>query len=278
MSTPKKRKIRALPKDIAAFRKTVWAHYRANGRHDLPWRATHDAYRIMVSEIMLQQTQVSRVMEKYRSFLKKFPTVDSLASAPLRDVLTEWSGLGYNRRGKYLHEAAKVIVSEFGGSIKKATAEKLPGIGPYTRAAIRVFAYSEPHTMLETNIRAAYIHHFFADMQSVSDRDIVPLMEKAAEEQDPRKWHWALMDYGAYLKKLHNNPTRKSASYVMQSKFVGSLREARGAIIRVLNTGAHGDLAISQKLAFDERRVREALTALKRDGLVVSNRGSWRIA
>ncbi len=265
-------------KEITAFRKSVWNYYRKEGRHDLPWRKTRNPYRILVSEVMLQQTQVPRVIEKYKAFLTAFPTVRALADASLSDVLKVWSGLGYNRRGKYLHDAAKKTIAEFGGSLKLATAHPLPGVGPYTRAAVRVFAFNEPRTMIETNIRAVYIHHFFPDMKSIPDRDLIPLIEAAADGQDPRAWHWALMDYGVHLKKLHNNPTRKSDNYVMQSKFIGSLREVRGAILKLLTTGAHGDLALAQKLHFDEKRIRDALNGLLRDGLVRSDKGSWRIA
>lgn len=227
---------------------------------------------------MLQQTQVPRVIEKYTSFLKRFPNVRTLAKAPLSAVLKEWSGLGYNRRGKYLHDAAKVIVSEYKGDMKRATAGRLPGVGPYTKAAVRTFAYNEPHMMIETNVRAVFIHYFFADDTRVHDRDLVPLIETAAEGQDPRTWYWSLMDHGAYLKRLHVNPTRKSASYAMQTPFSGSIREVRGAIIKALNDGAHGDLALANKLSFEGRMIRHALLGLKKDGLVVSSRGSWRIA
>lgn len=278
MSTPTKRKSITARKDIAAFRRIVLRYYKKSGRHDLPWRKTRDPYRILVSEIMLQQTQVPRVIEKYTSFLKRFPTVQTLAKAPLSAVLKEWSGLGYNRRGKYLHDAAKVIVSEYKGNVKAAIAERLPGVGPYTKAAVRTFAFNEPHMMIETNVRAAFIHHFFADTKTVHDRDLVPLIETTAEGLDPRTWYWALMDYGSHMKRLHVNPTRRSASYAMQSKFDGSLRQVRGAIIKVLNDGAHGDLAIANKLSFEGHMIRHALTGLKKDGLVVSQRGSWRIA
>lgn len=272
------RKRTVTDREIAAFRRAVWTYYHAFGRHDLPWRKTTHPYRIMISEIMLQQTQVPRVIEKYRSFLKAFPSVRALARAPLKDVLRAWSGLGYNRRAKYLHDAARMIVHEYRGDMNAATAAALPGIGPYTRAAIRVFAYNEPRTMLETNIRAVYIHHFFPAGKRVHDRDLVELIERCARDEDPRTWHWALMDYGTHVKRLHKNPTRRSASYVMQTKFEGSLREIRGAVIKLLNTGAHGDLAISKKLQFDEKRVRDALNGLARDGLVLSEKGSWRIA
>ena len=129
---------------IESFRSEVWNYYKKNGRNDLPWRKTTDPYKILVSEVMLQQTQVPRVIEKYKSFLKKFPTVNVLARAVLADVLKEWSGLGYNRRAKYLHDAAKVIVGEYRGDIKKALAHQLPGVGPYTKAAVRTFAFNEP--------------------------------------------------------------------------------------------------------------------------------------
>lgn len=278
MSIPTKRARAAVSKEIAVFRRAVLAHYKTRGRHDLPWRTTRNPYRILVSEIMLQQTQVPRVREKYKSFLKRFPTVQALADASLSAVLKEWSGLGYNRRGKYLHDAARMIVREYDGNMKRATAERLPGVGPYTKAAVRTFAFNEPHMMIETNVRAAFIHHFFPNQTSVHDRALIPLIEAAAEGQDPRTWYWALMDYGSYMKRLHVNPTRRSATYAMQSKFVGSIREVRGAIIKVLNEGAHGDLAIANKLSFEGRMIRHALTGLKKDGLVVSQKGSWRIA
>ncbi len=279
MSTQtKKAKLHRARSDIAAFRAAVWKHYKAHGRHDLPWRKTRNPYRILVSEIMLQQTQVPRVIDKYKSFLKQFPTVRSLARSDLASVLKEWSGLGYNRRGKYFHDAAKIVVSEFNGNMKKATLARLPGVGPYTKAAVRTFAYNEPHMMIETNVRAAFIQHFFPNAKMVHDRELVVLIEAAAEHQDPRSWYWALMDYGSYMKTLHVNPTRRSASYAMQTKFVGSLREVRGAIIKVLHDGAHGDLALANKLSFEGQMIRHALTGLKKDGLVVSQKGSWMIA
>jgi A/G-specific adenine glycosylase len=243
-------------REIAAFRRAVLKHYKSAGRHDLPWRKTRDPYKILVSEIMLQQTQVPRVIEKYESFLKKFPTVRALATVPLAAVLKEWSGLGYNRRGKYLHDAARVAVSAYRGNLNAATAGRLPGVGPYTKAAVRTFAFNEPHMMIETNVRAAFIHHFFPGSKTVHDRDLVPLIERAAVGQDPRTWYWALMDFGSHIKKLHPNPTRRSASYVMQNKFIGSLREVRGAIIKILSDGAHGDLAIAHKLSFEEHMIR----------------------
>lgn len=276
-----------MEKQIKQFRKAVWTYWKKEGRHELPWRKTHDPYKILVSEVMLQQTQVPRVLEKYREFLEAFPSVHVLASASLRDVLRIWSGLGYNRRGKFLHEAAKEISYHYKGSLLEATQSKLPGVGPYTRAAVRVFAFNEPHTLLETNVRAAFIHHFFKTHKSdlwvgIPDKKLVPLMEKAAEGQDPREWHWALMDYGVHIKKLHKNPARRSASYAKQSTFKGSLREVRGILLKSLShsTKIETDLylEVAEHTHIKKTRVREALQSLVRDGLIKKVKGKWRIA
>ncbi|QQG38327.1 MAG: A/G-specific adenine glycosylase [Candidatus Kaiserbacteria bacterium] len=263
---------------VDSFRSAVWGYWKKSGRHELPWRKTKDPYRILVSEVMLQQTQVPRVIDKYKSFLKKFPTVRALARAPLVDVLSEWNGLGYNRRAKYLNDAAKMITATYRGNLRAALAHPLPGIGPYTKSAVRVFAFNEPDALLETNIRSAFILHFHRGQSSVEDKEILPMVREAARGQDPRRWHSALMDYGAHIKKLHQNPSRKSAHYVVQSKFEGSRRQVRGAILKTLSLGPRGDLALAQELSFDARRVREALSGLLKDGLVSAKKGSWKIA
>jgi len=123
---------------VQAFRTTVWNHYRRHGRHTLPWRTTTNPYRILVSEVMLQQTQVERVIPYYKTFLRAFPTVQTLAQAPLSRVLTLWQGLGYNRRAKMLHEAAKQVVAQYGGRMPHdaEALETLRGVGPYTARAV----------------------------------------------------------------------------------------------------------------------------------------------
>lgn len=264
---------------VEKLRNEVWDYYKKNGRHDLPWRKTNDPYKIMVSEIMLQQTQVHRVVEKYREFLRKFPNVRALARAELSDVLRVWSGMGYNKRAKYLKDAARHIVDENGGRVPKAMIllRKLPGVGPYTASAIRVFAFNQPDVLIETNVRAVFIQHFFPHIPIILDSEILEHAKNAAEGQDPRKWHWALMDYGVHIKKLHQNPTRKSAHYVMQSSFDGSLRQVRGAVLKLLHTGSHGDLALAKKLSFAQSRIHKALESLRQDGLILSEKGSWRI-
>lgn len=263
--------------EVREFRSVVWGYWEREGRHGLPWRKTHDPYRILVSEVMLQQTQVDRVMPKYHEFLKAFPNVRALANAPLAHVLRVWSGLGYNRRAKYLHDAAKVICRDFGGNMRKALAHPLPGVGPYTKAAVRVFAFNEPHTMLETNIRTAFMHHFVSDdRKGVRDADIVPLIEAAAEEQNPRTWHWALMDYGVHLKRIGVRTNHQSVHYAKQSKFEGSLRQVRGAILRALHQGPRTLRALMIELR--SQSLGRALQGLERDGLVVKEKGKWRIA
>jgi A/G-specific adenine glycosylase len=268
------------------FRFAVWDYWKKHGRHDLPWRQPSlklrhgkqdfDPYRIMVSEVMLQQTQVPRVIEKYKEFLKEFPNVRALARASLSDVLRVWSGLGYNRRGKYLHDAAKAIVALHKGKVPNGKEEllALPGMGPYTSSAIRVFAYDLPDILIETNVRAVFIHDFFHNKKDVSDEEIIPLAHEAAEGQDPRKWHWALMDYGVRIKKMYENPARKSKHYVRQSKFEGSLRQVRGAILRELHKGSSS----LRKLPFEKERIENALLGLTRDALVSKRKGKWSIA
>jgi A/G-specific adenine glycosylase len=268
-------------KKIAAFRRAVWKYYRAHGRHDLPWRKTTDPYKILVSEIMLQQTQVSRVIEKYKEFLKSFPSVRALARAPLSEVLRVWSGMGYNRRAKYLREAAKEIVEKQKGRVPFVYSElvELPGVGSYTASAVRVFAFNEPDVFLETNIRAAYIDHFskiWVYETQISDKQILRIAAKAAEGQDPRTWHWALMDYGSYLKKSGVRNNHRSAHYMKQPTFEGSLRQVRGEILRRLMKGESGIQP------FDKQRVKKkwekGLEGLARDGLIENKKGKWRIA
>jgi A/G-specific adenine glycosylase len=263
---------------LKVFRTIVWDYYRKNGRHDLPWRKTTDPYKILVSEVMLQQTQVSRVIEKYRSFLKRFPNVRALAKAPLSEVLKEWSGLGYNRRGKYLHDAAKEIVAKYRGNFEEALRHQLPGVGPYTKAAVRAFAFNESGTLIETNIRAAAIHHFFPTSQIISDKRLLGTLEESAKGQDPREWHWALMDYGAHLKKSGVRNNQQSAHYAKQSKFEGSLRQIRGATLRALHNSSSTERQISGRLSLPLLSIKEALEGLALDGLIVKKKGRWSIA
>src|SRR4051812_18602549 len=221
---------------ISEFQKEVTKHWKKNGRHKLPWRKTSDPYKILVSEMMLQQTQVDRVIPYYKNFLKKYPSVQKLAKAKLSDVLKLWSGLGYNRRAKYLRDVAMRVVEIHKGKLPRKYEElrKLPGIGDYTARAVRVFAFNEGDALLETNIRTAFTHHFFEGVKNIQDKELLPVILNAAKGQDPREWHWALMDYGAYLKKSGVRINAKSAHYTKQSPFEGSMRQLRGRLLRRL--------------------------------------------
>ena len=207
--------------------------FYAQHKRDFPWRHTRDPYRILVSEIMLQQTQASRVVPFYIRFIKKFPTAKALAKAPLSRVLTAWQGLGYNRRAKYLHEAAKIIGREgFGG--------RLPGVGPYTRAAVDAFAHNKPTVFIETNIRTVFLHSLIRTNErmtaKIGDEEILPLVEKALRQSkmQPRDFYAALMDYGSYLKASGVKLNSRSKHYIRQSKFEGSTRQKRAAKLRKL--------------------------------------------
>jgi A/G-specific adenine glycosylase len=256
-----------------SFVATVTAFYAAHGRHDLPWRQTDNPYNILVSEIMLQQTQVPRVITKYTEFLELFPTVASLAQAPLAAVLTAWQGLGYNRRAKSLHLCAQTILTHYNGSWPRdiATLQSLPGIGPYTAGAVAAFAFNIPSTIIETNVRTVYLHHFFPNSTDVPDSSLIPLITATLDTHNPRSWYYALMDYGSHLKQTIGNKSRQSKHYTKQSKFKGSDRQIRGAIIRALSTHNSG-LTLNQlakQLSDTEiERLRNQLTKLLAEKMV----------
>lgn len=252
---------------VALFQETVWQHYRQHSR-DLPWRRTTDPYAIMVSEIMLQQTQVERVLPKYLAFLERFPYISSLAVAGLGDVLALWVGLGYNRRAKYLHAAAQIIVMDYAGQVPQDIQDLslFPGIGKNTAAAIVAYAYNKPVVFVETNIRSVYMHHFFASQNDVHDKDISELVEQTLDTENPREWYWALMDYGTYLKKTHGNNIRQSRHYVRQSTFDGSRRQIRGKIIRLLTEKPHSLLELETTIA--DKRFMSVLADLLKEELI----------
>lgn len=251
---------------VRAFRRTLLTYHTRHGRHHLPWRKTTNPYRILVSEVMLQQTQVERVVPYYTHFLKQFPTVRALVNSSLEEVLRAWQGLGYNRRAKMLHDAAKQVVQEHGGRMptRYEALVALPGVGDYTAKAVRTFAYHEKEFLIETNVRSVFIHHFFPKKQRVTDKEILRMVEETFPARiHPARWYAAIMDYGTHLKKQVKNPSRKSAAHVRQSPFKGSRREIRGAILR-----AHLHGVPLSTLPFDTAKVREQYAAMKQEGLV----------
>lgn len=256
--------------DIKEFRGIIRRYYRSYGRH-LPWRDTRDPYRIMVSEVMLQQTQVPRVLGKYRKFLNVFPSLRALHRAPLRKVLGVWQGLGYNRRALSLKKAAAILFEKHGGRIPKSeeALRLLPGIGPATASAILAFAYNTPTVFIETNIRRVFIHFFFSKEKHVEDEKIRDLVEKTIDRKNPREWYWALMDYGSMLGGLPDNPNKRSARYRKQSPFRGSHREVRGRVLAAL-LGASP--VSEEKLAIlcgcEGSTMKEIIRELEREGFV----------
>lgn len=262
-----------MAESVASFRRTVWAHYKKFGRHDLPWRKTHDIYKILVSEVMLQQTQVERVMPFYTKFVKKFPTAKKLAEAPLRDVLAAWQGLGYNRRAKMLHEAATFLsLGKLNSPKTVEELEKLSGVGPYTARAVAAFAWNEDVVFVETNIRTALIHHFFSKRSDVEDTDLVEVLKRVLPKGKAREWYSALMDYGASLKRSGVSHNARSVAYTKQSKFAGSLREARGIILRAHTEGIISRARLINLLGPSRKeQMKEALKALLAEGLVSGN-------
>lgn len=264
------------------FQKTIWQYYKAHGRHDLPWRApevdgSFDPYKIMVSEIMLQQTQVQRVIPKYGAFLEAFPAVEVLAASPLGVVLQAWNGLGYNRRAKFLWSAAQKVVHDFNGEFpnQQKLLVSLPGVGVNTAGAIMAYAYNEPVVFIETNIRTVFIHHFFADQSDVNDAAIAAVVQETLDRTNTREWYWALMDYGSYLKQSVGNMSRLSKIYVKQSTFKGSNRQLRGAVIRELLNKPQS-LAELQLLLPDERLL-VVVTTLIQEGMIREVQGHFSI-
>ncbi len=260
-------------------------HYAQHSR-DLPWRHTHDAYAILVSEVMLQQTQVVRVVPKYQSFVAAFPTLGALAAAPTSEVLSAWQGLGYNRRALALQRSCQIIETDHGGVVPGSVAKlrELPGIGTATAAAVCVYAYDRPLPFIETNIRSAFIHFFFQECTSVSDAELLPLVVLALDTENPRDWYYALMDYGAWIKTAGPNPSRRSRHHAAQSPFAGSRREARGAILRaLLEAGPRGIVLDALRAGprlrdREESEVKSILDQLADEGFLLQEGQNYRIA
>lgn len=268
------------PDRVRAFQEMIYAYYREHGRI-FPWRRTHNPYHILLSEIMLQQTQTERVLEKYEQFINSFPDFPSLARAPLREILAVWQGLGYNRRTMALKKIAQTVMAEFRGNLPPSVEAlmTLPGIGRATASAISAFAFNRPTVFLETNIRRTFIHHFFHGRNTVKDAEILPLVEKTLDASNPRLWYHALMDYGVMLKKRHQNPNRRSAHYQKQAPFEGSNRQIRGMILRTLVVELRlSESEIMGKLNVAPERVRRNLLQLEREGFIRKEGNRFTIA
>ena len=260
------------------FKREIWAHYRRAGRGTLPWRHTHDPYAILVSEIMLQQTQVARVEEYYKKFLKQFPDFSVLARARNSAVLAVWQGLGYNRRALFLKRTAEIVVEQYGGHLPhdRATLESLPGIGKGTSGSLMAFVFNEPEIFIETNVRRVFIHFFFKKQKKVTDAELERYIKSSIDRKNPREWYWALMDYGAAMRAVGAamkvvNPNRRSAHYKKQSAFIGSDRELRGKIMRSTLAAVRNKIQTSQlleELSISHTRLNKVITGLEKEGFI----------
>jgi len=219
--------------------------------------------------MMLQQTQTARVISKYNEFVSAFPDLPTLASAPLRDVLLVWQGLGYNRRALALQRTAQEVVVQLHGQVPSdpEVLQRFPGIGSYTAAAIAAIAFNKPTVFIETNIRTVFLHCFFERSEKITDRDILPLVKATLETEKPREWYYALFDYGAMLKRQRKAIPRVTQH--RQSPFRGSNREIRGRILRLLLT--HESITtreVVELLNQNSERVRQILVQFQKEGLI----------
>lgn len=254
-----------------SFVNRVWEEGAAHTR-DLPWRGIDDPYAVMISEVMLQQTQVARVEQYWPRFMETFPTVQTLAEASTATVLQLWQGLGYNRRALSLKRAAETV-AESGEDMPQAFADlvALPGIGPATAAGVIAFAYQKPAVYVETNVRAVFIHELFPEENKVPDADLLPFVADVADTVDPRGWYYALLDWGAAIKRSGINPTRVSTAYTRQSTFEGSRRQKRAELVRIAlasPTGISGEEAHALLNAFEGERGREQVDDMLFDSLI----------
>ncbi|MEN6442935.1 MAG: A/G-specific adenine glycosylase [Methanoregula sp.] len=264
--------------EIDAFRQRVLVQYRLEGRHDMQWRHTTDPYHILVSEIMLQQTQVERVAIKFPEFIRAFPDFAALASAPLPDIIAVWQGMGYNRRAIALKKCAEQVVSTCHGILPRdpEVLATLPGIGPATAASICAFAFNLPVVFIETNIRRVFIHFFFSDRENVPDKDILPLVKMTLYEENPRVWYWALMDLGTSLKKTVVNPNRRSAHYTRQAPFEGSNRKIRGRLLKMLLKDRYlVEDEVAGLFHEDPQRIRKIMQDLEAEGFIKFHDGRY---
>lgn len=242
----------------------------------MPWREDPNPYWVVVSEVMLQQTQVSRVLEKFPQFINQFGSFEELAAASPADVIIAWQGLGYNRRALNLQKLAQAIEGELPRDPAKLV--KLPGIGPGTAGSIAAFAYDAPVVFIETNIRRVFIHHFFEDQEGIDDKQLLPLVEEALDGESPREWCYALMDYGTHLAKTVPNPNRRSKHHAVQSKFEGSDRQIRGAVLRALvNKKLRIEELVEQTQCSDLERLQGVLRGLLQDGLIAQSKNRYQL-
>ncbi len=254
-------------KDIEVFQEKVLGFYSRH-RRAFPWRETTERYAVMVSEIMLQQTQAERVVVKFNAWMDRFPDVDALASSSLRDVLSLWSGLGYNARGERLHRAAGIIVSEYGGVVPGKPDEllRLPGIGMYTSRSIPIFADNCDIATVDTNIRRILLYELGLE-ESISVSELYDVADALLPRSRSREWHNALMDYGALYMTSKRSGIRPVGR---QSAYKGSKRWYRGRILSDL-LDEPGGMAVEEiraRYGDGPFSIEDILSDMEKDGLV----------
>ncbi len=258
-------------KVISQFRSIIYSYYKLHKR-DFPFRQTITPYNVLVSEIMLQQTQTGRVTEKFLHFIEKFPDFTTLSKAPVGDVLKAWQGLGYNRRAIALKKIANIIINEYSGKLPDSIEilKSFPQIGHNTASSIITFAFNKPTAFIETNIRRVYIYFFFPRRNRINDKEIFPIVEKTIDMSNPREWYYALMDYGVMLKKTHPELNKKSTHYRKQAPFKGSNREIRGKILDLLIKQKKMELKkIQTKFErMGKKKILDILNQLKNEGFL----------
>lgn len=264
---------------IRTFQNIIYSYFNQYGR-DFPFRNEINPYNVVISEIMLQQTQTNRVVEKFQQFIQKFPDFQSLANAPLNEVLKVWQGLGYNRRAVALKKIAERVVNEFDGILPADIdiLKSFPQIGHNTASSIVAFAFNMPTFFIEVNIRRVYIYYFFPGKSSIKDSAIVLIVRKTLDSSNVRKWYYALTDYGVMLKKTHPELNKRSAHYRKQAKFKGSNREVRGKILKLLIASSSlTEVEIFKELKINSKKLKEILNLLIKEGFIKQEKHGFSI-
>jgi A/G-specific adenine glycosylase len=259
------------PDVIKLFQDIIYEYYK-NFKRKFLFRENITPYNVLVSEIMLQQTQTGRVSEKFLKFIKKFPDFLSLSQAPLEEILTEWKGLGYNRRAIALRKIAEIVINDYNGKLPESIEELIlfPQIGHNTASSIITFAFNKPEVFIETNIRKVFIYFFFPNKNKINDKEILPLIEKTLDRKNPRRWYYSLMDYGVMLKKKFPYLMKKSTHYRKQTPFEGSDRQLRGELLRLLINKRILSIDKVMKLfkSIDPNRIGNILHQLESEGFI----------
>lgn len=269
---------------IPEFQEFILNWYSNKARR-LPWRMTFDPYSILVSEIMLQQTQVTRVIPKYCEFLSKFPSLDVLSFARQSTILETWQGLGYWKRALNLQATCLQIYKNYNGKFpsKQSILEGMPGIGPYTSAAITCFAFNTPVVFIDTNIRKVYRHFFFSGNPDISDEILLAMAQKALWHQDPRNWHYALFDYGSIVLRKKSGKIPGNLSKTVPYK--GSIRQLRSKIIDLILNASNQRISRitlyqildSMRSDYIEGAPQKAVSSLIKDDILKDIEGNYLI-